>query len=141
MDEAHGVTDADGQLTRKVNGSTTSAYTWDAQQTLASTTDTTTGSTPTIKTSSFTTGPDGSRWVRTTPTETVVYLDGQELHQAAGSSTTTAVRYYTQGDSTIAVRKAGTGAALTWALGDAQGSTTIAVSAAAGTLVRDRYLP
>jgi len=41
----------------------------------------------------------------------------------------------------VAVRKTGTGAGLSWLLGDRQGSATIAVNATTGAAVRDRYLP
>ena len=126
--------DADGQLKKKVSGGTTSTFTWDAQQNLAS--DTVGGNT-----STYTTGPDGARWVRQSPTETVLYLAGQEVHLPAGSSTTSAVRYYSMDGANVAVRKSGTGAGVSWMLTDQQGSDTIAVSSAAGTLSRDRYLP
>jgi YD repeat-containing protein len=125
--------DADGQLTKKVIGTTTSTFAWDAQQTLASETDVTTGTGAGTKTSTFTTGPDGSRWVRQSPTETVIYLSGQELHLPTGSSTATAVRYYTHDGATVAERQTGTSAGASWILGDGQGSATIAVNATTGT--------
>jgi RHS repeat-associated protein len=133
--------DADGQLTQKVIGTTASTFAWDAQQTLTSETDVTTGTGAGTKTNTFTNGPDGTRWVRQSPTETVVYLGGQELHLAAGSSTSTAVRYYAHDGGTIAERKTGTSAGVSWILGDGQGSAIIAVNATTGALSRDRYLP
>ncbi|HEY6794245.1 MAG TPA: RHS repeat domain-containing protein [Kineosporiaceae bacterium] len=127
--------DADGQLTTKVAAGVTSSYTWDPQGRLTAAT---IGGT----TSTFAYGPDGARWVRASPTETVVYLAGQELHLAAGTSTPTVIRSYSSNGSTVAVRKTGaTGAGLYWMLGDQQGSASVAVNAADGTWTRDRYLP
>jgi RHS repeat-associated protein len=126
--------DANGQLAGRTAAGVASTYTWDPQGDLTSIT--AGGST-----SSFAYGPDGTRWVRTTPAETVVYLDGQELHLATGATTPTVVRSYTQAGTTIAVRKTGTGGGLFWMLTDRQNSATVAVNAVNGTFTRDRYLP
>jgi len=130
--------DADGQLTTKVaSGATTSTttYTWDPQGRLASTS-------AAGQTSNFTYGPDGARWVRATPTETVVYLAGQELHlSTSNGATVTVLRYYSFGGSTVAVRKTGTSGGLFWILTDQQGSLSLSVNAADGTKTQDRYLP
>jgi RHS repeat-associated protein len=126
--------DPDGQLTTKVAAGVTTRYTWDPQGHLTS-------ANVGGATSSFTYGPDGSRWVQTNPTETVVYLAGQELHQATGATTPTVQRTYTLAGTTIAVRKTGTTAGLYWLLTDQQGSASIGVNTADGTVTRDRYLP
>lgn len=127
--------DANGQLASKaVGGGAGTSYDWDVQGRLASVTSGAVRST-------FTYGPDGDRWVRSTPSETVVYLDGQELHLAANGGAATVVRSYSFGGSTVAVRKTGDGAGLFWMLADQQGSASVAVNAADGTYTRDRYLP
>jgi RHS repeat-associated protein len=128
--------DASGQLTSKTSSGVTTSYTWNAAHRLTTTTSGT-------STSTFTDGADATRWIRTTPTETVAYLAGQELHLPAGSTTAsaaTAVRYYTLG-RTVAERTTGTSTGLYWLLGDRQGSVSIVVNATTATLTRDRYLP
>jgi RHS repeat-associated protein len=124
-----------GQLTTKTAGGVTSSYTWDPQGRLAS-------ATIGGATSTFTYGPDGTRWLRATPTETVAYLAGQELHQPTGATSATAIRYYTLAGTTVGVRKTGTSSGgLYWLLTDQQGSLSLSVNATDATFTQDRYLP
>lgn len=126
---------AAGQLTTKTDAAGTTTHTWTPFHQLAATT----GAVATANTY----GPGGDRWIRTTPTETVLYLPGQEAHRATGAATTTAVRYYTHAGATIAARTstpAGT-STTSWLLGDAQGSASIGIDTATATQTRDRYLP
>jgi RHS repeat-associated protein len=99
------------------------------------------GVTTGTNTATFVDGPDGARWLRRAATETVAYLAGQELHLAAGASAPTAVRYYSQQGHTVAVRRSGAQAGLSWALDDRQGTVSVTVNADTGEAARTRYLP
>ena len=103
--------DPAGNLIKRVDGQITTTYTWDLDGKLAGMT---IGSGATAETSRFVEGPDDTRWVRITKTETVAYLDGQEIHLPAGSTSTSAwtgVRYYDLDDHTVATRTTTDGAA------------------------------
>ena len=138
--------DPAGNLIKRVDGQITTTYTWDLDGKLAGMT---IGSGATAETSRFVEGPDDTRWVRITKTETVAYLDGQEIHLPAGSTSTSAwtgVRYYDLDDHTVATRTTtdggtGTGGVLSWILADRQDSASVAVNATTGVATRDRYLP
>jgi len=128
--------DGSGQLVSRGGGTTTATFVWNAEHRLTSTT---AGG----GTSTFTDGADGARWVRSTADETVVSLQDQEVHLAAGATSAaaaTGVRYYGLG-SRVAERRTGTGPALSWLLPDRQDSVCLAVDAGNGAVARDRYLP
>jgi RHS repeat-associated protein len=138
--------DPNGNLAKRVAGAVTTTYRWDLDDKLIGVT----GSSGTAtEVASFVEGPDDTRWVRATKTETVVYLDGQEIHLAAGATSTsqsTGVRYYDLDDHTVATRtttggNAIPGGVLSWILADRQDSAGVAVDAGTGVITRDRYLP
>jgi RHS repeat-associated protein len=81
--------------------------------------------------------PDGVRLTRKTPTNTTLYIEGQEL--TLTGTTLTTKRYYTLGSIMVAVRDSAT--ALTYLLGDQLGSITVSISSTGGTPVVQRYLP
>lgn len=121
-----------GAMTTRTVAGTAATLTWSPEQKLTSVT---IGGT----TSSFVYDASGNRLLRVTPTETVVYLDGQELRRAG--SVTTATRYYTSGGTAVAMRTGATGTPLTWLLSDGQNSTQITIAASSLTPTRRRYLP
>ncbi|MEU2065193.1 RHS repeat-associated core domain-containing protein [Streptomyces sp. NPDC013455] len=130
-----------GRMTRHLEPAKTSDYTWTPLGQLA--TVKTTDSTGT-KLTRYTYDADGNRLVRTTPSETVVYLPGMELRSTDGIKTT-ATRYYACGGSTVAMRtttdNTTAGGKLTYLMADTQASTQIAIDATTGTSSRRRYTP
>ena len=126
--------DTAGRMTRRstVGGPTTS-YTWTPEGRLAQVA-TTDGATTSTQTDVY--DPAGQRLARRDGDTTTVYLPGLELTAQAG--TVTARRYYTAGGTTVAQRTTADG--VTYLLGDAQGSATLAVSAG-GQVARQQYLP
>lgn len=93
------------------------------------------------ETSGYVYDTDGNVLLRTSPAENVLYLDGHELHKAAGGGVT-ATRLYTAVGTTVALRVAdGTAdGRLTWLLSDSQASTTLMITMA-GVVTRRRYTP
>ncbi|WP_255283733.1 RHS repeat-associated core domain-containing protein, partial [Saccharomonospora azurea] len=81
---------------------------------------------------------DGQRLIRRDPDGATLYLEGQELRWDRESGETTTTRYYSFGDSTVAMR---TEAGLTWLLGDHQGTSQFAVDAQSMQVTRRWQLP
>ena len=129
--------DANGQLTQRTSGGVTTTYSWNAQQRLASVTAGSAAST-------FVDGPSGGRWIRQTPTETVAFLAGQELHLPAGAasaSAVTGVRYYSHSGHEVAARSSGRNGGTYWLLTDRSGTAGVLVDASSGNDLHRRYLP
>lgn len=130
--------DPAGQLATKIAAGETTSYGWDSEDRLVSIS-------AGKSSARFAYGPDDNRWVRVTNSETVVYLEGQELHLAAGASKATAVRHYALAKHPVGVRKSTAGGsgdgALIWVLSDRQDSASVAVNASTGEASRERYLP
>lgn len=116
--------------TRMVSG-TTHDMTWDAEGHLA--TDTAAG-----QTTSFVYDAEGNRLLRKDPGGTTLYLAGQEVRLAAGSTTPTATRSYSLGGQVVAVR---TKAALTWLAGDHQGTQQYSIKASTLAVEQRRQTP
>ncbi|MDX8034804.1 polymorphic toxin-type HINT domain-containing protein [Lentzea sp. BCCO 10_0856] len=116
--------------TRMVSG-TTHDMTWDAEGHLA--TDTAGG-----QTTSFVYDAEGNRLLRKDPTGTTLYLAGQEVRLAAGSTTPTATRSYSLGSQVVAVR---TKATLTWLAADHQGTQQYSIKASDLAVERRRQTP
>jgi RHS repeat-associated protein len=124
--------DANGALSSKTTGATTTDYTWTPQQELA-----TVGPTGGTKTRSIY-GPGGTRIVRIDPDGTkTAYLEGTEI-KLPPVGAATATRYYTFAGNTVAMR---TSSGLSWLTGDKAGSTELAVNATTGTVTQRRYTP
>nr|WP_247648759.1 hypothetical protein [Saccharomonospora xinjiangensis] len=81
---------------------------------------------------------DGQRLLRRDPDGATLYLEGQELRWDRESGETTTTRYYSFGDSTVAMR---TEAGVTWLLGDHQGTSRFAVDAQSMQVTRHRGGP
>jgi RHS repeat-associated protein len=132
--------DADGTMLKRVEGSTTTDYTWTKLAQLA-TVKTTTSSGSELTRYAY--DADGNLLVRTTPDETVASIGGMELR--TDGTTVTATRHYTCGSATVAMRSTqGTNATngkLTYLMADTQASTQLTVDAATGTSTRRRYTP
>ncbi|WP_307845953.1 RHS repeat-associated core domain-containing protein, partial [Saccharomonospora sp. NB11] len=81
---------------------------------------------------------DGQRLIRRDPDGATLYLEGQELRWDRDTKETTTTRYYSFGDSTVAMR---TEAGVTWLLGDHQGTSQFAVDAQSMQVTRRWQLP
>ncbi|MFF6999185.1 hypothetical protein ACFY93_30135 [Streptomyces sp. NPDC008313] len=132
---------ADGSMKQRVEGDTTTDYTWTQLARLASVKTTkSTGS----ELTRYTYDADGNLLLRITPQETVASLGGTELRTTDGDSAT-ATRYYSLGATTVAMRTSeastGTNGKVTYLMGDTQASTQIAVDATTGAATRRRSSP
>ncbi|OLF14984.1 hypothetical protein BU204_24050 [Actinophytocola xanthii] len=123
--------DAAGNTTERTLDGVTEKLDWDATGRLESMTGDG-GSTR------FVHGPDGERLLRKDPAGTTLYLPGQEIRVAAGSTTRVTTRYYSHAGMPVAVR---TGGRLTWFANDRQGSPMVAVDAATMSVTQRRQLP
>jgi RHS repeat-associated protein len=124
--------DANGNQTSRSVAGTATVLAWTPTGQLASLT-TTGGTTSDVY------AADGSRLIRHDPGtgKAVLFIGGEEL--ALNGSTVTATRYYAaQNGATVAQR---TPTTLTWLLGDAQGTATVAVNATTGAATRQYYTP
>ncbi|WP_159025290.1 RHS repeat-associated core domain-containing protein [Streptomyces pluripotens] len=127
-----------GQMTSRTVGGVTSTLDWNPQNRVNQITQhKTTGD----ETSTYVYDAGGTVLLRTSPQENVLYLDGHELHKAAGGSVK-ATRMYSAAGTTVAMRQDdGTSdGKLTWLLSDTQASTSLLI-AADGTVTRRRYTP
>ncbi|MFE1308088.1 RHS repeat-associated core domain-containing protein [Streptomyces sp. NPDC058755] len=79
-----------------------------------------------------------ARILRDTPSEKTFYLPGMELHLDKSTSKVTATRYYTFGDTTVAMREA---AGVHFLASDHQGTAQLAVDAKTGATTRRRTDP
>ncbi|WP_406456713.1 RHS repeat-associated core domain-containing protein [Streptomyces sp. NBC_01622] len=130
--------DAAGRMKSRTESGISTDYAWNALSQLTQTTIHATGG---DKSTSYLYDADGNLLERVAPTETVLYLSGQEIHKT-GTASPVATRYYSDGTSTCAARVAGTGtSALTWLMSDGQNSTQLSIDTATGTSARRRYLP
>ncbi|GAA3454675.1 RHS repeat-associated core domain-containing protein [Dactylosporangium matsuzakiense] len=123
---------AGNTLTRPANGTAgaTQTLTWNADGTLATSTDAT-------GTSSYVYDAAGNRLIKHEPSGNTLSLPGQELRSAGGAATAT--RYLTHAGKVIGVRTTGSG--LTWQVDDQQGTGTIEVDAATQAVVRRWLTP
>ncbi|BAC67909.1 RHS repeat-associated core domain-containing protein [Streptomyces avermitilis] len=132
---------ADGAMKQRVEGSTTTDYTWSRLGRLATVKTTKTSGSDLTR---YTYDASGNLLVRTTPQETVASIGGTELRTTDGISAT-ATRYYSFGATTVAMRTTDgnntVNGKITYLMGDTQASTQIAVDAATGTATRRRYTP
>ncbi|MFJ6509296.1 RHS repeat-associated core domain-containing protein [Streptomyces sp. NPDC091879] len=131
----------DGAMKQRIEGDTTTDYTWTKQGQPASvkTTNKTTGS----QLTRYTYDADGNLLVRTTPQETIATIGGMELR--TDGTTVTATRYYASGSTPVAMRTtkgtSATNGKLTFLTSDTQASTQLTIDAATGTSTRRRYTP
>ncbi|MFC5751275.1 RHS repeat domain-containing protein, partial [Actinomadura rugatobispora] len=124
--------DKTGNTTLRQRGGDDQTLSWDAEGRLAKVTD------PDGKTSSYLYDANGNLLIRRDADGSrTLFLDGQELELDA-SGTVTGTRYYSHGDSIIAVR---TAKGLSWLIPERQGSAQIAIDAKTQEITRRRYLP
>lgn len=130
-----------GAMKQRVEGTTTTDYTWTKLGQLATVKTTDSGGS---KLTRYTYDADGNLLVRVTPAETVASLGGTELRTTDGTNVT-ATRYYALGATTVAMRttegNTTAGGKLTYLMADTQASTQISVDATTGTNTRRRYTP
>ncbi|MGW0883771.1 RHS repeat-associated core domain-containing protein [Streptomyces sp. NPDC002671] len=131
---------AAGQMdTRTVKG-VKSSIEWNPQNRVSKITQQKTGG---DAVSSYVYDTDGNILLRTSPTESVLYLDGQELHKGIGTGAgVTATRLYSAAGTTVAMREGddSTNGKLTWLMNDTQASTALLVGMG-GVFTRRRYTP
>ncbi len=121
---------ASGETTARPNGTDTQALTWNAEGQLDTLTEKT--SAGTVKsTTSHVYDADGNLLIkRDSGGDTVLYLGDTEVHLKTGTSSYWAERYYTLGDTTVAMRSTRTGTnTLTWLVGDQHGTSSLAQDA------------
>ena len=80
----------------------------------------------------------GQRLIRHERDMSTLYLGRQEIQLNRKTGALTAIRYYTHGGSTIAVR---TGSGLTWVAGDQHGTEQVAIDSAKLTVDKRRFDP
>jgi RHS repeat-associated protein len=102
--------------------------TWDDEDHLAASTDTT-------GTTTYLYDADGNRLIRRDPTGKTIYLPGQELHYTTATGTKACTRYYSWTDTIFASR---TATGLTWIINDHQGTATTTISANTAQTVASR---
>jgi RHS repeat-associated protein len=105
---------------------------WDAEGHLSKVTENT-------KDTTYVYDANGNRVLQDTPTQTTLYLPGEDLVYAKGTAATSATRYYSWNGRTIASRTAG--GRLTWLVGDQQGTQNIEVDAGTQSIVQRRQTP
>ena len=122
---------AAGKATPALTVGANQALTWNAEQQLTSII-------AAAGTTGYVYGPDGNRLIRHDPgtNHATLFLGGEEL--ALNGAAVTATRYYTEGATTVAQR---TATGVTWLLADTQGTTSIAVDATTGAVIRQYYTP
>jgi RHS repeat-associated protein len=127
-----------GQLKARTVGGTTTNLSWDPLHHINTITNSV-GS----PLAGYAYDADGNILERTSNSENVLYLEGQELHKASGDTAPKATRYYSAAGTTVAVRTADgtTSGAVTWLLDDTQASSQIMIDASKGTVSRRRYTP
>jgi RHS repeat-associated protein len=114
-------------------GTGNQTLTWDAEGNLATASDAT-------GTSRYTYTADGTRLVADDPSTTTLYLPGTEVRRTRSTGAVAATRYYSWAGQTCAMKTSG-GGAITWLLGDHQGTQTVAVAAGPQTVTTRRQTP
>ncbi|MGK5448299.1 RHS repeat-associated core domain-containing protein [Streptomyces radiopugnans] len=86
----------------------------------------------------------GNVLMRSSANEKVLYLDGHELRASAATTAAQATRYYSAGDTVVAMRTPSDteeDGVLVWLMSDGQASTQLMILAATGVVTRRRYTP
>ncbi|WP_435279065.1 RHS repeat-associated core domain-containing protein [Streptomyces sp. 1222.5] len=124
--------DASGRTTKRILDGDTQSLGWDKQGELTTVTNADNSVT------SYRYDAQGARILRDAPDEKTFYLPGMELHLDKSSSKVTATRYYTFGDTTVAMREAD---GVHFLASDHQGTAELAVDAKTGATTRRRSDP
>jgi RHS repeat-associated protein len=113
-------------------GTGNQTLTWDVEGHLAATTDPS-------GTSSYVYTAEGARLIADDPSTTTLYLPGMEVKRTRSSGTVVANRYYTWAGQLCAMKT--TGGAITWLIGDHQGTQRLAVNAGTQAVTTRYQLP
>jgi RHS repeat-associated protein len=105
---------------------------WDQEGHLATATDT-------VGTSRYTYTADGERLLADDPTTTTLYLPGTEIKRVKATGVVTANRYFAWAGQICAMKT--TGGAVTWLIGDHQGTQSISVAAGTQAISVRRQTP
>ncbi|MEU6278961.1 RHS repeat-associated core domain-containing protein [Streptomyces sp. NPDC047028] len=124
--------DATGNTTKRVLDGDTQSLAWDKQGELTTVTNADDSVT------SYQYDATGTRVLRDTPTGKTFYLPGMELDLDKSTSKVTATRYYSFGDTTVAMRGAD---GVHFLASDHQGTADLAVDAKTGATIRRRSDP
>lgn len=87
------------------------------------------------QTTSFVYDADGNRLIQHAPDAATLYVAGEEIRLATGSTTPVCTRYYSYGGQTIASR---TTSGLTWLVSDQHGTSDVSVGGDAAQAVNHR---
>jgi RHS repeat-associated protein len=130
--------DAAGNLTTVVGSSQDQALTWNDNGQLSQDAVTPAGST-TAQDTNYIYDADGNLLITADPGTTTLYLPDEELSLDTSTGTVTGTRYYTLGHTTVATL---TGAsAVSYVVGDQQGTDSLAIDADTLALTRRYYDP
>ncbi|GAA4495101.1 hypothetical protein GCM10023191_035310 [Actinoallomurus oryzae] len=123
--------DAAGNTTTRDIGNADQTLTWDTEDHLATTTDST-GST------SYAYDADGNRLLRRDPTSTTVYLPNMELRLDKTTGQVSGTRYYSHGGTLVAV---GTASGIQFQSSDPHGSAELSIDGSSQALAQRRFTP
>ncbi|MCF4135968.1 RHS repeat-associated core domain-containing protein [Streptomyces sp. Tue 6430] len=130
--------DADGNTTKRPDGTTTQKLDWDSEGNLARLTEDPNGA---ARATDYLYGADGGLLIRRNTSsngETVLYLGATEVHLKGGKAW--ANRYYTHAGATVALRSNQSGTEkITHLTGDQHNTTTVAIESDTQALTK-RYL-
>ncbi|MFJ6988552.1 MULTISPECIES: RHS repeat-associated core domain-containing protein [unclassified Streptomyces] len=130
--------DADGNTTRRPDGSTTQNLEWNSEGRLSRLTEDPTGA---ARATDYIYGADGNLLIRRNSAssgETVLHIGATEVHVKSGK--TWANRYYAHGGTTVAMRSNQSGTdKITYLAGDQHNTSTVAITSDTQTLNK-RYL-
>ncbi|WP_079178426.1 polymorphic toxin-type HINT domain-containing protein [Streptomyces mangrovisoli] len=124
--------DSSGNTTKRILDGDTQSLDWDKQGELTKVTNADSSVT------NYQYDAQGTRILRDTPDEKTFYLPGTELHLDKSTSKVTATRYYSFGDTTVAMREAD---GVHFLASDHQGTAELAVDAKTGATTRRRTDP
>jgi RHS repeat-associated protein len=123
--------DADGNTTSRQIGTAGQSLTWDNEDHLATTVDST-------GTASYAYDADGSRILRRDPKSTTLYLPNMELRLDKTTNTVSGTRYYTHNGTVVAMR---TASGVQFLSADPHGSADLAIDASSQTEAQRHFTP
>ncbi|MGW0764281.1 RHS repeat-associated core domain-containing protein [Streptomyces sp. NPDC002676] len=129
-----------GQMNTRTVGNVTSSIEWNPQDRVNKITQHKSGG---DEVSTYVYDTDGNVLLRTSKSENVLYLEGQELHKGNGTGEgVKATRLYSVAGTTVAMRQGdtSTNGKLTWLMDDTQASTALMIGMG-GAIIRRRYTP
>ncbi|WP_139238081.1 RHS repeat domain-containing protein [Streptomyces pini] len=130
-----------GQMTSRTVEGVTSELDWNGQNRVSRITQKKAGG---DEVSTYVYDVAGNVLMRSSANEKVLYLDDHELRASAATTAAQATRYYSAGDTVVAMRTPSDteeDGVLVWLMSDGQASTQLMILAATGVVTRRRYTP